>query len=394
VRVVIVGAGLGGLCLAHGLRGAGVDVVILEREPSLGAHRQGYRLNLNHIGAAGLARCLPERLCAAYRATAHHQTKPAVTLRTIDGSVIQSRRVDAEHAVAVDRSTLRRVLLTGLDDVVRFGHAVDRVEPDSQGVRVLGADGTVTTADLVVGADGPGSVIREMLAPGTGPRPSGVRGIYGRTPLDAPACLRPLASEARRSRFTGLSDLAGTTLALGAWQPVEDPALVGQRIGIALTDARPYMMWALLSTESMPTGGNPAVLRRHAMGLLAGWADDARQLVDAATVADTFALTIRAADAVPTWTPGPVTLLGDAAHAMSPAGGEGANTALGDAALLTEALTAHVRGEISLLDAIAGYDCDLRRFGNTVLARSANYSAASNTHTSASSRPQREDLPA
>jgi 2-polyprenyl-6-methoxyphenol hydroxylase-like FAD-dependent oxidoreductase len=58
-RVAVVGAGLGGLCLAQGLRREGVDVTVYERDASLEGRRQGYRLHLDARAGVALARCLP-----------------------------------------------------------------------------------------------------------------------------------------------------------------------------------------------------------------------------------------------------------------------------------------------------------------------------------------------
>src|SRR5690348_2800367 len=69
MRVVIVGAGLGGLCLAQGLRRAGVEVAVYERDAALDARRQGYRLHLDGRAAQGLHACLPPELYELFTAT-------------------------------------------------------------------------------------------------------------------------------------------------------------------------------------------------------------------------------------------------------------------------------------------------------------------------------------
>jgi 2-polyprenyl-6-methoxyphenol hydroxylase-like FAD-dependent oxidoreductase len=83
-----------------------------------------------------------------------------------------------------------------------------------------------------------------------------------------------------------------------------------------------------------------------------------------------FALSIRAALPVDPWPTTRITLLGDSIHATTPAGGTGANVALRDAALLTEQLTAVDRGRADLLDAIGGYEEQMRAYGFAASTRS------------------------
>jgi 2-polyprenyl-6-methoxyphenol hydroxylase-like FAD-dependent oxidoreductase len=58
--VIIVGAGTGGLALAHGLRAADIAVRVFEHDHKLSDRSQGYRLNINGGGARALQSCLPD----------------------------------------------------------------------------------------------------------------------------------------------------------------------------------------------------------------------------------------------------------------------------------------------------------------------------------------------
>jgi 2-polyprenyl-6-methoxyphenol hydroxylase-like FAD-dependent oxidoreductase len=69
VRVAVAGAGLGGLCLAQGLRQAGTDVTVYERDDGLAGHRQGYRLHVDARAGLALRQCLPPEFLAAFQAT-------------------------------------------------------------------------------------------------------------------------------------------------------------------------------------------------------------------------------------------------------------------------------------------------------------------------------------
>src|SRR6266581_7521445 len=61
-HVIVIGGGIGGLCLAQGLRKAGVSVAVYERDRAPDARLQGYRLSIEPPGSAALHECLPEDL--------------------------------------------------------------------------------------------------------------------------------------------------------------------------------------------------------------------------------------------------------------------------------------------------------------------------------------------
>jgi len=66
---MVVGGGIDGLCLAQGLRKAGISATVYERDESAGFRHQGYRISLKATGAAALRECLPEDLFALAVAT-------------------------------------------------------------------------------------------------------------------------------------------------------------------------------------------------------------------------------------------------------------------------------------------------------------------------------------
>jgi 2-polyprenyl-6-methoxyphenol hydroxylase-like FAD-dependent oxidoreductase len=171
MRVVVVGAGLGGLCVAHGLHKAGVDVEVLEARDGIHDVGQGYRININAAGHNALRACLADGHFQAYEHTLHRQADPAVYLYS---PVLQlPSRDDAPSAPgAIDRATVRRLLAGGLAGRVRFGRRVASI-----------AD--IGAADLIVAADGAGSVLRQELVPHASPQPLGWSAIFGRSPLTA-----------------------------------------------------------------------------------------------------------------------------------------------------------------------------------------------------------------
>jgi 2-polyprenyl-6-methoxyphenol hydroxylase-like FAD-dependent oxidoreductase len=114
-----------------------------------------------------------------------------------------------------------------------------------------------------------------------------------------------------------------------------------------------------------------AGLHRLSGELIKNWHPDLRALHAQAEVDLTFAVRIRTSPAVSAWPPSRVTLLGDAIHAMSPARGSGANTALQDAATLSRALST----ETDLVAAVGGYERQMRGYGYQAVAASSQAEA-------------------
>lgn len=129
LNVIVIGGGIGGLRLAQGLRKAGVAVEVYERDRALGSRWEGYRIHVNPAGSRSLRACLPARpavggVCGHVRARGRLRVPDRAARRTRRGRGNNhvSRGADdpAEDHFAVDRPTLRRLLLAGLDDIVQF----------------------------------------------------------------------------------------------------------------------------------------------------------------------------------------------------------------------------------------------------------------------------------
>jgi 2-polyprenyl-6-methoxyphenol hydroxylase-like FAD-dependent oxidoreductase len=114
----------------------------------------------------------------------------------------------------------------------------------------------------------------------------------------------------------------------------------------------------------------PAGLHALSAGLIRTWHPDLRALHAAADVEETFVIRVRISPAVPAWPPSRVTVLGDAIHAMSPARGSGANTALQDAALLGRLLGAAAADGSDVVAAIGEYERQMREYGYAAVAAS------------------------
>lgn len=172
LKVLIVGAGLGGLSLAQGLRARGMSVAVFERDASPWVRPQGYRLHLDADALNAAREILPADLHAVFEATAQY-TEPFTTILRTDLSVAKRLPTLDEHGEGVwphddgpaahanvDRATLRQILLTGLDGIVHYGKKLDRYESTPEGVTAHFADGSTAHGDVLVGADGIRSAVR------------------------------------------------------------------------------------------------------------------------------------------------------------------------------------------------------------------------------------------
>lgn len=358
MHILIAGAGIGGLALAQRLLRAGSTVTVLERDPAMAARPQGYRININADGGSALRECLPDSRYDLFRATSSRPDGGRIVTYDHRFTELAAHTGPTHPYTAVNRLTLRQILLTGLNP--RFAAEVTGFTADRHGVRAHLADGADVTGDVLIAADGTGSLLRPALIGDPGFIEAGVRCVWGRTPLAAIPCeARDPAWANRVSTFVGPD---GHVLVTGAWVPRVPPAHAAAH----LTPQPPYVMWALMTTAPLP--GTPDGLHAYARAAVDGWDPRLRTLVGRG--GGCFAVPIRAARPVPPWPPGRITLLGDAVHTMTPAGGTGANTALRDAALLGGLLA---EAGADPVPAIAAYEHEMRDYGFAAVARSLEY---------------------
>lgn len=296
MKAAVVGAGIGGLAVAGGLRRAGADVVVLERSPAmstggvaLSLFDNGLRA-LDVVGAGDDARRIGQ---PPGPTTAGLRDGRGRWLSRFGPAVVPSGRIFGRRA-------LHEVLTAPVADVVRYD---SRVTSATRGtVHLVGGD--LDGFDVVVAADGVRSAVRSAWPDDPGVTFSGYHAWRGLTS-------GPVAT-------TGVGEVWGR----------------GRRFGIApLSDGRIY--W--FATINAPRDASPAPTAEAVRAAFAGWPADVRAVLAAAE--DVSCLPIdELVPGAPTFARDGVALLGDAAHAMTPNLGQGANQALEDAAHLTRLL--------------------------------------------------------
>ena len=389
LKVLIAGAGLGGLTLAQSLRGHGIDVELFERDASPWDRPQGYRLHLDGDAINAAREVLPPELRAVFEATTDY-TEPFTTILNTDLSVIKRLPTQDDlgdvwpshdgpplHA-NVDRATLRQILLAGLEGALHFGRTLERYESTADGVTAYFSDGSTAYGDVLVGADGIRSAIRRQRAPQCETADAGITAIYGRLPMAAAESRVP--AETLQDIFTIASDQRKVFLGLGSVRFPTSPAQAVERFapGTAMRDQGSYVVCIVGGRhEFFPDAGgamracSPEELRGIAAGMLSDWPGGADDLVLSGDPASFFLVEMSTSVPAALDPPVNVTLLGDAIHAMTPTLGRGANVAMRDGAMLGRELMKVADGKAPLGEALAAYERDMTAYGFSVVREAA-----------------------
>lgn len=319
LNVLIVGGGIGGLSAAIALRRVGHEVAVIERDPAWSVYGVGIIQQANVLRAMEQLGVLDRFVDAACGFDAVEIFSPDGTkiARIPTPSLVPGKPAN----VGIGRRALQTVLgdsAKGLGAQIRLGLTVESLCDDGSKVHATFSDGSAGEFDLVVGADGVYSQIRDLILP-----------------------------DAERPVFTGQA----------VWRynlprPADLDALqvYNGSIGVGLVPIGPELMYIYVTTAEpdnprYPRKGLAAAMRSKLTGCAPAIRALAEQIVDdeAVVYRPLAGMMVHGP-----WSRGRVGLLGDAVHATTPHLGQGAGMAIEDAIVLTEELEKHDDVEAAL----------------------------------------------
>lgn len=383
-HVVIIGGGLGGLCLAQGLNKAGISVQVYERDRTPDDRLQGYRIHIDPHGSRALHSCLPKHLFDAFVATCGRsgssfsmyteQMKRLVTFYS--EADLHSDGIGKHRSVS--RMTLRQVLLSDLEGIVHFNKKFVRYEEQADGkVSAFFEDGTSATGDILVAADGGNSRVRAQFLPHAERVDTGILTVMGKLALTDQT--RSLLPEPLYDGPASIMGPKGTGMFV-AVQEFSQSGRVPEGIGgndesyaskpnLLFDNTQDYIMWAYIARQEKYSNAKPlagmtnADLKREVQQKIKGWSKNLETLVDLSGTETILPVPIRSSVPIQPWKTRRITLVGDAIHSMTPFRGIGGNIALRDAELLCSNLIAAHRREKTVLQGIQDYETEMIKYG-------------------------------
>ena len=343
--VLISGGGLASLLLARSLLRNKIPFQVFERDASLAFRGQGYRLRLSTEGLDAIESVLdPPSWQRFYDACGKTGGSGFAAFDAITGEVLEEKSGASFNQgptkenlgsrdgkiVGIARGEMRSFFMEGCEPYVQFNKSVEGYEmsPGGQGVRAIFADGSKSDEGcLLVAGEGVKSIVSKKLSDGKLKiYDLGARGIHGQAPTTA---------------FKGLGE--------GVFRAVDNDNPAG-RVAV-ITNVRPNDMdnpdiqfgWTMIGVPGAikAPNDNYSVVGKQAAdlakSLTQNWHERFKPLFDNMNESEAafWKVTCSTPTGVPVWENNPrVTVIGDAAHSMTPAGGIGANTAVRDSALL------------------------------------------------------------
>ena len=305
-KAIIIGGGIGGLTAAIALQRVGIDVTVLERAEELREVGSGLPLFINALRAL-------QKLDLAEELESIGKSVSSGTISTWKGDILADLRTDellkrlGTISSVVHRAELHTVLLKAFGaEKVQLGATCIGVTQDQTQVCARLVDGREVRGDVLIGADGLHSLTRAQLFSAKKPKYVGY------------ACWR------------GVADIDITGLETWAWGK-------GYQFGMTpMTNGRTF--W--FAQRYVPEGAQdkPCGRKGELLELFHDWHDPIPRVIQATEEAHILRNDVYEHKHLRHWSRGRVTLLGDAAHAMTPNFGQGGCQAIEDGVVLASCL--------------------------------------------------------
>jgi 2-polyprenyl-6-methoxyphenol hydroxylase-like FAD-dependent oxidoreductase len=316
MKAVIIGGGIGGLSAAIALRQGGIEAHVYERAPELTEVGAGLSLWANGVKALhmlGLGDAISHAACPVHQ----------LGTRTTNRRWLNRISLDPLHdrlgftSVAIHRGELLQILVNAVDpDAVHPAMKLTGIDHSHDGeVVAVFANGSTVTGDILVGADGVASIIRQQLFPNTAPQ------------------------------YAGYSTWRGVVRSIDLPEDWPRQAIIrtlgcGQYFGVGELGSGRYL-WYLTQNLSAESGStHPG--KTNLLHSVASWASPVPEIVEATPDGDILLHPVyKLRPTLRKWHSGRVVLLGDAEHPIEPALGMGAALAFEDALQLAASFSSH-----------------------------------------------------
>jgi FAD-dependent urate hydroxylase len=334
MKIIIIGAGIGGMSAAIALERAGFETEVYEAVAEMkpvGAAISVWPNGVKCLNSLGLKQ--PLRALSGNMAwMAYHDARSGAPLTRF--SLAPLVQQTGEYPAPVSRAGLQAMLLDNYGRTrVRFGRRVTHAEQTSQGVTAFFADGSEAAGDLLVAADGTHSVLREAVL-----------------------------GERVTRRYAGYVNWNGLITADEAIAPTDQwTTFVGDGKRVSLMPIAGKRFYFFFDVP-LPAGlaQDRTTLRADLSGYFAGWAEPVQRLIAQLDPLTTNRVEIHDTDPFTRFVRGRMALLGDAAHSTTPDIGQGGCAAMEDAVVLAQTLATHSLG---VEDALLRYEA--RRLDRT-----------------------------
>lgn len=327
MKIIIIGSGMGGMTAAIALRKNGHDVVVYEQVKEMKPVGAAISLWSNGV------KCLNYLGLGQQIATLGGDMARMAYMDGFTGEVMTQFSLDplvrqvGQRPYPVSRAELQQMLITefGASDV-HLGMKLTEVHDDGATVTATFEDGSTATADMLIGADGSHSIVRNY--------------ILGRPPE---------RRYAGYVNWNGLVTISEDIAPANQWTTFVGD---GKRVSVMpIADNRFYFFFDVPLSKGLPN--DKSTYKSMLQGYFDGWAPPVQKLIDAINPDKTNRVEIHDIDPFMTWTKGRVALLGDAAHGTTPDIGQGGCAAMEDAIVLSMALQTNTLG---IEDALHRYE--------------------------------------